>query len=164
MGFALPGDLFNLAAGGAELSTFGLCALAPTVFVRIPPGELAAMMRSPSVARAVSKAQTQQMSRACEWLVSVGQRNAEQRIAHLFCEQYHRMKAIGRTRDFAFAFSVTQRDLADSAGLTNVHVNRVLKKLREDRLLAFDGAVADILDLRGLSDRAEFDPHYLQLR
>ncbi|MFO1115573.1 MAG: Crp/Fnr family transcriptional regulator [Beijerinckiaceae bacterium] len=165
VGYGLPGDLLDVAdTTGANQTTYGVCALAPTTFARIPRADIAAMMaESARIARAMWNAQGEQMSIACEWLLNVGQRTAEQRIAHLFCEQYFRLRAIGQVRDGAFALPVTQRDLADSAGLTNVHVNRVLKGLRQDGLLTLENGVATILDLQRLLDRAEFDPRYLHL-
>ena len=35
-----------------------------------------------------------------EWIVDVGQRNAQERIAHLFCEMFLRLKSVGLTDGF----------------------------------------------------------------
>lgn len=164
VGYALPGDVVEPADGASRLASYGLCALADSTIARIPADDMATMMsESPRIARAIWNAKGEQMSIVCEWLLNVGQRNAEQRIAHLFCEQYFRLRAIGQAQNGSFAFPLTQRDLADSVGITNVHVNRVLQTLRQDRLVSFDGATVAILDLDGLISRAEFDPHYLRL-
>ena len=162
VGYALPGDFLDTSDGGEKLATYGVCALAPSAVARISFEDLASMMvESPRIASGLWRVQGEQFSIACEWLLNVGQRNAEQRIAHLFCEVFWRLQAVGMARNRTFAFPLTQRDLADSVGLTNVHVNRILQTLRHERLVTFDGAEVTILDLDGLVEKAEFDPHYL---
>lgn len=164
VGYALPGDLVDTTDGGDGVASYGVCALAPSAVARISPDDFAAMMaESPRIASGLWRAQGEQFSIACEWLLNVGQRNAEQRIAHLFCELFCRLKAVGLAHGQTFAFPLTQRDLADSVGLTNVHVNRVLQTLRHERLVAFDSGAVKILDMEGLIEKAEFDPHYLHL-
>ena len=164
VGYALPGDVLDTSDGPDNVATYGLCALAPSIVARISEDDFAAMMAgSPRIARGIWHAQGEQFSIACEWLLNVGQRSAEQRIAHLFCEQYYRLKAVGQAQDNSFAFPLTQRDLADSVGLTNVHVNRVLQSLRHERLVTFDSGAVTILDLDALEEKAEFDPHYLHV-
>lgn len=48
-------------------------------------------------------------------------------------------------------------------GLTNVHVNRVMRQLREERLCVFRSSRVEILDPEGLGSRAQFDPAYLYI-
>ncbi len=57
-----------------------------------------------------------------EWLVNNGTRQADQRIAHLFCELLLRLEAVGRVSDNSYAFPFTQYDIADTMSLTSVHV------------------------------------------
>jgi CRP-like cAMP-binding protein len=96
-----------------------------------------------------------------EWMVGLGRRNAHQRVAHLICEMLLRAKAVGLARDHEYPFPLTQTELADAIGLTVVHVNRVLRSLREDQLLKIDRNGVSILDWPGLKELAEFDPLYL---
>ena len=62
-----------------------------------------------------------------------------------------------------YALPLTQADLAECLGLTSVHVNRVLKELREGGLVEFRGGRVTIRDLAALERAAEFDPAYLYL-
>ncbi len=64
-----------------------------------------------------------------EWLVNVGGRPANLRIAHLICELLLRLEAVGRVTDNSFSFPFTQIDIADTMGLSNVHVHRTLRDL-----------------------------------
>jgi CRP-like cAMP-binding protein len=98
-----------------------------------------------------------------EKIVSVGRRPALARVAHLMCELYLRYEAVGLTEGRSFAFPVTQLDIADTTGLTSVHVNRMLKQLRDDTLLTFRGGEVQIHDLERLQRVAEFDPSYLYM-
>ena len=64
-------------------------------------------------------------------------------------------------RDDIFDVPLTQEDLADALGLTPVHVNRMLQRLRKERLIEFRGGTLTILDSRRLCDAAGFNPSYL---
>lgn len=98
-----------------------------------------------------------------EWTLSLGRRDARSRTAHLFCELRVRLGIVGRADDTGYDLPLTQADLAECLGLTSIHVNRVLKELRESGLLQFRGGRVSLLDLPGLERVAEFDPAYLYL-
>ncbi|MFN3387693.1 MAG: Crp/Fnr family transcriptional regulator [Allosphingosinicella sp.] len=98
-----------------------------------------------------------------ERILSVGRRSAVARIAHLFCELYVRLGIVGLTDGESYRLPLTQTDLADATGLTSVHVNRMLKKLRDDGLMTFRGGEATIHDWERLQRVAEFSPAYLYL-
>ena len=98
-----------------------------------------------------------------ELALSLGQRSAISRMAHLFCELHLRLEAVGRARNHGFEFPLTQRELSECLGLTVVHVNRTLQELRRRNLVELENRQLTILDPRGLKGVAEFDPSYLYL-
>lgn len=98
-----------------------------------------------------------------ELALSLGQRSAIARMAHLFCELYVRLDVVGRTRGNQYEFPLTQRELSECLGLTVVHVNRTLQELRRKGLVEFENRHLTILDRLGLEGIAEFDPNYLYL-
>jgi CRP-like cAMP-binding protein len=98
-----------------------------------------------------------------ETALSLGQRSAIGRMAHLFCELYLRLEIVGLARDGAYEFPLTQRELAECLGLTVVHANRTLQELRRRSLLELENRHLTILDRPGLEGIAEFDPGYLYL-
>jgi CRP-like cAMP-binding protein len=98
-----------------------------------------------------------------EWALSLGQRSAISRMAHLFCEIYLRMDLIGRAKPNACELPLTQRELSECLGLTVVHANRTLQELRRRGLVELENRQLTILDRRGLEGVAEFDPSYLYL-
>lgn len=98
-----------------------------------------------------------------EWVLSLGRRSALARVAHLFCELRVRLEVVGLADEGGYALPLTQTDLAECLGLTPVHVNRVLRELRERGLVEFRSRRVAITDLAGLEAAAEFDPGYLYL-
>jgi CRP-like cAMP-binding protein len=98
-----------------------------------------------------------------EWMINIGRRTAEQRLGHLVCEMFIRMRAVDLASGDSFPFPVTQTDLADCLGISLVHVNRVIKKLKEDNLLRFDRSSVIVDSWDRLFRFSEFDPKFLHL-
>lgn len=98
-----------------------------------------------------------------ERILTLGRRTAVARIAHLICELLARLEAIGLSDGTGFRFPVVQADLADASGLTPVHVNRMLRDLRERNLMTFRSGNVEIRDRAGLEALAEFDTDYLSI-
>jgi CRP-like cAMP-binding protein len=98
-----------------------------------------------------------------EWVLSLGRRSALSRTAHLFCELQVRLGIVGLADEKSYPLSLTQTDIAECLGLTPVHVNRVLRELRERGLVEFRNRRVTISDQKGLRRVAEFDPGYLYL-
>lgn len=99
-----------------------------------------------------------------QWLVTMGQQNAASRLAHLVCELYVRLEAAGLASDLKFTLPMTQVDLGDVLGLTQVHVNRVLMELRRQGLVEWKGGQVAINDWSALAQLGQFDPGYLRLQ
>ncbi|GLS43169.1 Crp/Fnr family transcriptional regulator [Methylobacterium brachythecii] len=98
-----------------------------------------------------------------EWTVNIGQRTATERLGHLFCELFLRMRAVDLTDGTSCELPITQVDLADALGLSNVHVNRVLQELRANGLVTLRGRLLTIPDLPALKAASLFNPNYLHL-
>jgi CRP-like cAMP-binding protein len=98
-----------------------------------------------------------------EWIVSMGRRTKVAHLAYLFCELFMRMKAVGLTVDWAFPFPLTQVELADVLGLSSVHLNRTVQKLKKERAVEWTNHRVTILDWDALVVAADFDPTYLSM-
>lgn len=96
-----------------------------------------------------------------EWIFRLGRLSAEGRIAHLFCELNCKLQMVGLAANGRFQMPLTQADIAEACGLTGVHVNRVLRALREQRLLTYNRGAAELHDLARLASLGEFDCAYL---
>ena len=98
------------------------------------------------------------------WIANNGRREAEARIAHLLCELHARMKLIGLvSSEDRFNLPITQEEIADATGLTPVHTNRMLQRLRQMGLIDLHDRVLTVLDLPQLRRVAGFDPNYLHI-
>jgi CRP-like cAMP-binding protein len=98
-----------------------------------------------------------------EWLAAMGRRSALGNMAHLFCEIFVRLQAVGLAQDHSFRFPVTQAELADAMGLSTVHVNRIAQELRGGGLITWQGRTITIANWERLKAIAEFDPTFLNL-
>lgn len=98
-----------------------------------------------------------------EWIFKLGRLPSHGRVAHFLCETELRLRAVGRSDGVRFELPLTQADLAEVCGLTSVHINRVLRDLRERGLVTLRDGVVAVHDRAGLARLGEFDPKYLYL-
>lgn len=96
-----------------------------------------------------------------EWTINLGRRIALERVAHLFCEIFERLRPVGLVDGNSCNFPVTQMDLADATGLSVVHLNRTLQELRASGLIVLRERTLTINNLDALKDAALFSPNYL---
>ena len=98
-----------------------------------------------------------------QWVANVGQRSAEQRVAHLFCELATRMRAIGMENGNEYPLRLTQADLSEATGLSTVHLNRSLQSLRARKLISLRNQVLTIPNDQALRKMGDFIADYLHL-
>lgn len=148
--------LFGLADHDVEMATSGRVATVSADAI-----EALAAAR-PAVARALWAETLFEGAIQREWIVNVGRRNARARLAHLLCEIAVRQDQAGLGGGRSLDLPFTQQMIADCAGLTSVHVNRVLQRLRRDGLIAGESRRVRIADWPALASEAGFDDGYLR--
>lgn len=99
-----------------------------------------------------------------ELLVGVGRRPADKQVAYFLCDVFTRLQAIGIAREAAFKLPLTQSELADTAGLSKMHVHRVLTELRKQNLINVHHKGISIPDFARLKSFSGFCANYLQLK
>jgi CRP-like cAMP-binding protein len=99
-----------------------------------------------------------------EHLVNIGRRSAIERTAHFFMELAERLNLVGQATETEFRCPLSQFVLADALGLTSIHINRVLRQLRNRGLLTVRKGKVTIHDLAGLRKLAGFEGGYLNSR
>jgi CRP-like cAMP-binding protein len=160
----VPGDFLDLHSFLLKRLDHNVMALVPSRIAIAPHARLAAITEAhPHLTRMLWLTTLIDAAIHREWLVSLGRRAATARVAHFFCEMHARLGVVGLAEPAGFPLDITQTDLAECLGLTSVHVNRVLRKLRESGLAVFRDGRVDILSFDGLKRIAEFDPDYLQI-
>ena len=120
-----------------------------------------AFVRTPRLATAVLWAASRDEAMVVEHLVGIGRRNALERTAHYLLELGARLKLVGLATRTGYDCPLSQYLLADALGLSSVHVNRVLRQLREMEFLTFQKGHVNFDDIDGLVGLADFDKAYL---
>ncbi len=158
----VPGDFVDLHGFPMEMLDHDVATLGPVKIASWPHAALARVMEGrPNLTRMLWFSTLLDAAMHREWIFRLGRLGAEGRVAHLMCELNTRLEMVGLAADGRFALPLKQADLAEACGLTGVHVNRVLRSLRERGLLLFRNGVVEILDRRPLAALGEFDPAYL---
>ena len=98
-----------------------------------------------------------------EWIFRLGRLDAIGRISHFLCELDAKLQAVGRSDGVRFELPINQNDLGEACGMTGVHVNRILRQLREEKVMTFRAGVVEIHDRKRLERIGEFDPAYLYI-
>jgi len=165
MAYLIPGDLCDIRIFMFEEMDHSIGLLSDAKVVKIPAAEMLDLLdRFPRIERALLWATLVDESTLREWLLNVGQRNALQKISHLFCELCVRMSVVNLVdTSETFALPLTQNELADTTGMTSVHVNRSLQTLREDGLVQTGQGKLTILDFERLARIAGFSQTYLHI-
>lgn len=160
----VPGDFVDLHGYLLKRLEHHVSTLAPSRVAHIPHAALTGITeREPHLGRMLWLSTMIDGAVQRERILSIGRRSALGRIAHLICELFARLEVVGLTDGDSFALPITQIDLADATGLTSVHVNRMLRQLRNEGLMTFRNGIVEIHDLPRLERTAEFDRSYLFL-
>lgn len=167
MAFLLPGDACDLHVGMLSAMDHSLQAITEAKVALIPGEEMAAMLDDhPTVAKAMYKSQLIDEGTLRSWIVSMGRRSSIERVAHLMCELY--IRSVEREpNDDGYAqtaLPISQVIFADALGMTPVHINRVLRELRESGAMSFSRGYLHVLDPVKLVQIAGFDENYLHRR
>ncbi len=165
MSFHFPGDIPDLHSLNLPVMDHSLLSVTPTRVAFMSHDAVKAMMRArPVVADALGRYAMIDAAIYREWICNIGRRSALERVAHLICECFVRMRAVGLAVQDSFELPLTQTEIGDATGLSNVHVNRTMKELRVLGLVRTNAKVHGILNWDALQEMGEFDPTYLQLR
>ena len=164
MEIQLAGDFVDLHSYPLEVLDHSIAALTPCRIAKLAHRDLTALIEDhPRFARILWFATMVDASMHREWLLNLGTRNGMGRIAHLMCEVFSRSQVVGLTDGMTFRFPLSQTQIGECLGYTQMHVNRMLKKLRDAGLISGSGQILEILDWEGLKQLGEFDPAYLYL-
>jgi CRP-like cAMP-binding protein len=164
LSFHIPGDTPDLQSLHLQTMDHSLATLTEATLAFIPhenlrelvarfPGLAAVLWRDTLVDAAIFRA----------WMTGIGRKSSYGRIAHLFCEMYLKLEAVGLAKEHRCTLPLTQGQLADALGMSNVHANRVLQEMRSKDLITLKGNELVIHAWSELVHAGEFDPTYLHL-
>lgn len=165
LAFMLPGDFCDIHIAVLRAFDHSIVTITAAKVATLPRAQMEALVEAgPTISRAFWWSQLVDQSVLRAWIVSMGRRTAKERVAHLMCELYIRMRNIGLATDDRCEMPLTQIVIADAVGLTPVHVNRVLKSLRLEMVMELSSGSLTISDPVRLAQIAGFDENYLHGR
>ena len=154
----LPGDLFAVKSMFVARHPDTVRILSASVAERLDYRELhRAFREDPDVANRCMWQVVEEERRLHNWVVSLGQGSAEERLAMLLIDFHGRLAASGTIVPDALLYEMplTQAQLADHLGITAIHVNRVLRGFRENAIVTVRDGEVTLLDLPRLTAIAE---------
>ncbi|MEP7174135.1 MAG: Crp/Fnr family transcriptional regulator [Aestuariivirga sp.] len=158
----VPGDFLGLRSLLFRTSDHNIEPITRVEASVVLAGDLLdAFARTPRLATAILWAASRDEAMVVEHLVGLGRRNAAERTAHFLLELGARLKLVGLATLDGYDCPLTQYVLSDALGLSAVHVNRVLRQLREDGMLTFHDGHVSFDDFDRLIAFTEFDEAYL---
>jgi CRP-like cAMP-binding protein len=165
LAFLMPGDSCDLHIGLLEEMDHSIQTVTKVSYVTVERVAMDDMMdRRRSIAKAMYVGQLVDEGIMRAWITSMGRRASAERVAHLMCELYLRARNIGLIEEAQLQVPLSQSLLADSLGMTAVHLNRVLKKLRVEGAMTLKRGSLTITDPSKLAQIAGFDENYLHRR
>ncbi|WP_050929510.1 Crp/Fnr family transcriptional regulator [Aestuariivita boseongensis] len=160
--FQVPGDFLGLRSLLLRTSDHSFEPIVEIEAAEVLKSDLLnAFAQTPRLATAILWAASRDEAMVVEHLVGIGRRDADARMAHFLLELGSRLALVGMGAEDGYDCPLTQYHLADALGLSAIHVNRVLRKLRERGLVTFRDGRVTFHDYEGLVELAEFDSAYL---
>ena len=162
LGFILPGEVCNLDLFTMMRADHSIAAVRTLTVAEIDRDEIERLLHDcPYLAELFCLGEIIAKSQQHEWILSLGQRVAIERVAHLLCEIFERERRRGRVRGRRCDFPPTQAQIAEAVGLTPVHVNRMLHELRRGQGVEIANRRLFVPDFDALARVAAFDARYL---
>jgi CRP-like cAMP-binding protein len=163
--FPIAGDIIGLRSVLLRTADHSFSAITDAIVSAVEAAHvLQCVTEFPRLGAALLWAASRDEAMVVEHLVSIGRRSAIERTAHFFMELAERLSLIGQATETEFECPLSQFVIADALGLTAIHVNRVLRELRERGLLTVRRKTVKIQDLDGLRKLAGFQGGYLNSR
>ncbi|MBD0415216.1 Crp/Fnr family transcriptional regulator [Oryzicola mucosus] len=161
----VAGDFVDLHALVLKQMDHSVVALSECVAVFIPHESLRAITeQAPHLTRLLWMSTTIDAAIQRKMTALIGRHTPAERLAHLMCEVYLRLEAIGHIKNRTFRFPLTQSEIADLLGLSLVHTNRTIRDLRATNWIIWEQFDVTIPDFAKLAKFAGFDSNYLNLR
>lgn len=156
--FAVPGDMMGLRSLVLRTADHSSSTISACRIWKLRRDHIRNIFeKQPGIAIALLWALACNEAVMVERLVSLGRRTALESMGHLFVELLDRLRLVGLGTNDEFECPLTQDDLADALGITTVHVNRVLRQLRERKIATFRNQKVIIHDVGQLAGFAGYD-------
>jgi len=164
MSFHIPGDIPDFQSLYLKTMDHSLGTLVPAKVALIHHRDMHSLIRRwEGISTALWRDALIDAAIFREWMVGIGRRSSHQRIAHLLCEMATKLRMVGLNDGDTYPWPVTQQEVADALGLTDVHVNRVLRDIRRDGIITTERGRFTATDWEGLKELGQSEPTYLHV-
>jgi CRP/FNR family transcriptional regulator, anaerobic regulatory protein len=158
----LPGELLGFQQHLQGPAIYSAIALLDSVVCRVP--NIARLCSTQSeLALSLASAEASDMMLTEMYLANITHRSARERIAFMVLELYRRLSLRGLNKGYSIHFPLKQEDIADTLGLSTIHVNRTLHTFRDEGLLEIHKHELTILDYDAICTLAGSDFEMLAL-
>jgi CRP-like cAMP-binding protein len=162
VGLQVPGDFVDLHAFALKRLDHDIVTIGPALVGHVPHQKLSDLMREePHLTRVLWFSTLLDAAIHREWILKLEQLKAEERLGHIMLELWHRLNFVGLADDHGFNMPLLQTHLANACGTTAVHINRVIKSVRQRGLLEINRGRVTLPDRQALEQFARFQPDYL---
>ena len=163
LNLGLAGDLIGFPSCLFEVALNSVAAFTEVELAPLPFATLFSLFaRFPRLGTALFWATACETAMYGEHLVDLGRRTAYERLAHLILELLVRLRAVGLAEELSYTLPLTQELMADVLGLSEPHINRMIRFLREEGLATIEDQHVVVHDLASMSSLAGFEESYLK--
>ena len=161
-GVHVPGDFVDLHGFALKRLDHNIDCVGSVKLGQVPHAAIAEVMANrPHLARLFWFSTLLDAAIHRKWVQTLEQLDAPRRIAHLYAELHTRLELIGRDFSRALRTPFTQFDMADMCGVSAIHANRAVGKLRELGIAEIRRGDLYTNDWDALKRYAQFNPDYL---
>jgi CRP-like cAMP-binding protein len=159
-----PGDIVGVSSLAFGRSAVSIGAVTDTVVCPFDKDRLASLFRDfPRLAALIYTLGVAERVSLADRLASIGRTPARSRVGSLICEIFARLRIMNGAESDEFAIPLTQEDIGDATGLTAVHVNRMMRGLVDDGLIARGGNVIRLLQESRLAEESSFVDRFAKI-
>ena len=157
LNFLLPGDFIGLQEQFGEGATHGVEALTEVALCVFARDSLWKLFREyPNLGYDLTWLAAREESLVDENLLTTGRRNATERVAMLLIHLYRRAQRVGMVQDDSVEFPLNQQHIADALGLSLVHTNKTLRRLRKLGLHSIEDGRLHLINPKALVRIADY--------
>ena len=158
----LPGDIVGLPGSFYERAVYSVTAITDLkMHVCALDAYAQLCYQRPQFGLALTWFAVQEATAYAEHIIDVGRRTPIERLSHFLLELHARLKAVGRADKKGFTLPFSQEVMADVLGLSVPHLNRMMKQLRAEKLIADSERLIEFIDAGALQTLAHYQPQAL---
>ena len=158
----LPGDIVGIPASFLDRAAYSVTAITDvTMNVCALDAYVQLCYRRPQFGLALSWIAVREATTYAEHIIDVGRRTPVERLSHFLLELHARLQAVGLAGKAGFALPFSQEVMADVLGMSLPHLNRMMQRLRSEKLIAGNERQIEFLEPGAMQTLAQYQPQEL---